>query len=270
LCIGLLAYGVFTVIGNQPLILIGLILSLFVTGLFSGLAIKSHGIHQQINFGPIMNINIKSKDISVSNSNGLDALIINQSYDIAQHFCQKSVVVNGPLAALLDVSGAIPLKIYCDNYKLILGGQALDGFQSELILSKYFWDKIDVNPEYWLSDSWGGISDFNHHHPSAGITPSTFNDYVHPPRSNHQLNDVKTETLVIDGSNHQHLLISNLLPFNVQYKVESIFVDHKMPELKVVNAANHLYYCSDCNFADVDWRINITSNDFNAIEINTF
>ena len=270
LLLGLFSYGLFVILQTRSVLYKVVIMSLFAFGMLPTLVLRSQGIHQQINYGPIMNVTAKVDENWTKNNTALDALIINQSEHVADYFCDKSTVINGPMAPLIDISGSLPMNFYCDEYELILGGPSQPGFDSVLVLSKYFLDKIDTKPSFWLSDSWGVLHQYKNHQPVSGLLPSVFDDYVHPPRSYHKLQKIQPQLFEINEERAPHLLISNLLPFNVQYKVEKILANGKSPELKVVNAANHLYYCDDCQSGKTNWQLTLISNDFNAIDINTF
>ncbi|TDR20344.1 glycosyltransferase family 39 protein [Marinicella litoralis] len=232
-------------------------------------ALQKAAVNGQVNFGSVMNVNVEMSDDWTKQQNTLDLMSINESQPIADYFCDQSVTLHGPFTAVLDVTAAVPLYFYCDQFGLILGGQFKPAYKSIFVMHKSFWDQTGLVPQQWLSPSWGLTEGHQNHNSAQGLSLPVFNDYVHPPRSNHQLKAVKTHQLEIQSKASSYLVLSNMLPFNVQFAVKNITANHRPVELVVANAANRLYHCADCQSEPVTWRISLSTNDINVIDINT-
>ena len=80
----------------------------------------------------------------------------------------------------------------------------------------------------------------------------------------------KTHQFEFTTPNLKHVILSNVLPFNVQFKVDEVTANGLPVELLVANAANRLYHCDRCQSRPITWRMTLTTNDINAIDINVF
>lgn len=232
-------------------------------------ALQKTSVNHQVNFGPVMNVNTELAKDWVNQQDTLDLLSINESKSIASVFCDQVVVLNGPFSVVLDVTAAAPLHYFCEDFALILGGKSQQGSKSVYMMHKSFWKQIEQEPENWISASWGLTTRYQNHGPVQGLRPVVFDDYIHPPRSNHKVKPVKTHQLELVAKQFGPLSISNMLPFNVQFRVDKITANNLPVELVMANAANRLYHCTECQNEPVTWRLSLTSNDINVIDINS-
>ncbi len=268
---GIWALGFYVAISHMKQQLLYVLFGGFLLiGLLPIWAIQKAGIHDQINFGVVMDVNAEQPDGWIKNNDTLDVLTIQQSRELAEFFCGQSVILNGPLSVVIDVAAAVPMEFFCDEYDLRLGGKAADLSRSVFVMHRSFWQYIEAQPVQWITSSWGSIERHHNSGHMMPIPPAVFDDYVHPPRSEHILKPIETHAIQLQTDQLRYLSVSNLLPFNVQFRVDKITANNTPVELVVANAANHLYHCQTCQEGPINWQLSITSNDIEVIDINAF
>lgn len=268
--IGLLSLSAYVTLKNHNFLLFTYVFILFCLGLIPYFAFHKASKSGQVNLGQVMNITKEVKNNWQDDRFTLDMISIKDAEDLSIEFCEKRTVINGPLTAVLDFTSGATIEFHCDSFEMILGGQRSDFDQSLFLMHKSFWDKIGLSPIRWMTPAWGVISDYQNHATSGGISFKPFNDYIHPPRSEYPKKPFDKQLIVIKEDDAHYLALTNVLPANVQFKVNKITANEQAINTVIENAANRLYYCETCVGKLVEWRIELTTNDLNAIDINTF
>ncbi len=268
--LGLLSLSAYAILNQRYGLMLGYVFVLFCLGLIPYFALHKAAKSGQVNLGPVMNITKPVSDNWQEDHFTLDMVSIIDAEDLAQVFCNKETVLNGPLAAVLDFTSGATIDYYCEQYSLSLGGENNQFDQSVLMMHKSFWDRIDRIPTDWVTPSWGAISEYKNHSIGGNLQFQPFNDYVHPPRSEYPKKTFANQTIKFESAGASYLLLTNILPANVQFKINKISANKQSVKTMMVNAANSLYYCEFWRNESVEWMIDLETNDINAIDFNTF
>lgn len=266
---GLFAFAAYQVLKYSVGIRLLYLFLLFCLGLIPYFAFHKAVKHHQFSLGPVMNINQKLPEDWVLNKSTLDSVSIAESNHIASYFCEKSTIINGPFAPVVDFIGGVIFKFYCENSQIQLGGAISGSQQGLFLMHKSFWDSIDKQPESWLSSSWGLTEKYQNHSSHAGLDIQPFSPYVHPPRSNTAVGSQQIITKELVTKDAPFLILTNVLPANMVFSVTEISANNQPVELVVANAANRLYHCSGCGNKAVTWQFSLKTNYAKGIDINT-
>ncbi|MGJ8662926.1 MAG: hypothetical protein ACSHWU_04705 [Marinicella sp.] len=267
---GVFALALYQVIKNRLVMTALLMMVLLTMNIIPIMMFKQASTNTHVSLGPVMNVNeALSSNWSVKGFS-LDALTMQESAALSNLFCGKSTTVNGPMTSVLDFTGGATLLFYCEDYQVQLGGVNHASTQTVMLMHRAFWQAAQLTPTKWVTPAWGLVKKHKNHSSDVSITLLPFDDYVHPPRSQTQLGEFQEYQFEITVAASDFLMISNVLPANVQFQVNEITADSGAIELLQANATNRLYRCQNCIGQDVKWQINLTTNGQQAIDINSF
>lgn len=266
---GLFALAAYRAVQYHSALLYLLMLMLLTVGLLPQYALQHASQSSHVNLGPVMNINQQTSVQLLSKDVSLDALTVKESRAVSQLFCDQSSTINGPMAAVLDFTGGATLQFFCADFDVQLGGVRASSQQAFLLMHQSFWTALKQQPAKWVSASWGLSRQYENHTPNTGMNFEPFDNYVHPPRSLQVFGDYQDYSMTVTAESSKYLIISNILPANVQFKVSDISANGQAVELVLANATNRLYHCQQCQGDTIHWQIDLITNGLQAIDINT-
>ena len=181
------------------------------------------------------------------------------------------MVINGPMAAVVDITSGATLDFSCTDYQVSLGG----GGQGKLLLHRSMLSAAGILPDQWLGTAWGQLVVFQNFNqaaglPDSGLETAPFNPAVHPPRMGQQPGALQTLPISMNQTSANYLLITNIMPTYRQFQVSGVQANGQPATLLVANAANRLYHCRHCQSGTINWQFELTTNDVSAIDINGF
>ncbi|WP_223788270.1 hypothetical protein [Marinicella meishanensis] len=266
---GLMALSLHALVAAYRPLLGVFTVALLLLGIGPMVAFHQASTNQQINLGSVMNVIEQPAPDWWQSHNTLDAITLQDSHDLSTLFCGQNSVVNGPYAAVLEMTGGALVHFFCPQQQLQLGGVKKDHDQAVFIMHKSFWDRLSRGPEQWVTPSWGLTTGHQNHAPQTAVTLVPFDDYVHPPRTNMAAGEVTAETQTIATTNAPYLVISHLMPTQMRFAVDAVKANGQVQKPVVQNAVNRVYHCADCGAGPVSWQVDYRANDPTAIDFNT-
>lgn len=266
---GMMALCVHALATGYRSLLIAITLACLLLGSIPTLAFHQAYKHRQINLGPVMNVIEQPAADWLQGQNTLDAISLAEGRAASTLFCDQSSVVNGPFAAVLDMTSAALVHFFCDQYQLQLGGASTGQDQAVFIMHKSFWDRLQRGPEQWLTPSWGLTTHHQNHAPNTAVQLQPFDDYVHPPRTAMPVGEETSHTEWVESTDAPYLVITYLMPTHIRFKVDSVQANDQPLTPVMQNAVNQVYHCVDCGDGAVTWQIKYRTNHANAIDLNT-
>lgn len=265
---GLLAVAVYHLFEHLKIARTILMALLFCLGFIPYFTVHKASKNHQISLGPVMNVTQKTPENWLHSNYTLDVLKVSESRALSTIFCDKSIVLNGPFATVIDMTAGATLNFFCDDFKIQLAGSKSNEQQALFLMHKSFWDLIEKQPDHWLSPSWG-LANHQNHMAHSGLNLVPFNPYVHPPRTNTTLESKQLFKKTVATFNAPFLILTNVLPANMTFSVTDITANGEPVKLVVENAANRLYHCPLCNDQAVTWQFSLETSYAQGIDINT-
>ncbi|MCF6301217.1 MAG: hypothetical protein L3J52_08900, partial [Proteobacteria bacterium] len=224
----------------------------------------------QINLGPVRNVQVAAPKNWQTREKTIDVVSIIDSEKIAQLICETdSTTIHGPLAVVLDYTSAVILELFCQSHQLYLGGYTDTNSKHLFFMHRSFWKKTKLQPEQWVTDSWGMTTQFDHLPIAKRLEIAPFDDYVHPPRISTDKPATQIFSYRFKTQRNAYLSITNMLPFYFRVKVIKVSANQFEQNSLMKNVGNTLYFCNECKTEEVLWQLEIETNNQSVLDINS-